>query len=66
MCDTCIYIIITVTDESPATCSVFLNEAGLELYMTTLQVVSPLTAENRTQVETKVLGLLVRTLNTVA
>lgn len=47
-----------LTDESPATCSVFLNEAGLELYMTTLQVVSPMTADTRTQVETKVLGLL--------
>ena len=37
----------------------FLNESGLELFMNTLQVVSTLEADTRTQVETKVLGLLV-------
>ncbi|XP_055956231.1 protein zyg-11 homolog B-like [Patella vulgata] len=47
-----------LTDESPPTCRVFLSEKGLELFMTTLQVVGNLETENRVQVETKILGLL--------
>ena len=46
-------------DESPATCKVFLNEGGLDLFMTTLQVVSSMEVDTRVQVETKILGLLV-------
>ena len=54
--------LIHLVDESPTTCSVFLNESGLELFMNALQVVSHLDVESRTQVETKVLGLLVSAL----
>ncbi|WAR24138.1 ZYG11-like protein [Mya arenaria] len=45
-------------NESPATCKVFLNEGGLELFMMTLQVVSSMDMDTRVQVETKILGLL--------
>ena len=55
----CKEYLFLVLDESPTTCSVFLNESGLELFMNALQVVSHLDVESRTQVETKVLGLLV-------
>lgn len=47
-----------LTDESPATCKVFLSEGGLDLFMTTLQVVSSMEVDTRVQVETKILGLL--------
>lgn len=47
-----------LTDESPATCKVFLSEGGLDLFMSTLQVVSPMDIDTRVQVETKILGLL--------
>lgn len=47
-----------LTDESPATCHVFLHEGGLELFMTILQTVSTMEVDVRTQVETKILGLL--------
>ena len=52
---------IYIIDESPATCKVFLNEGGLDLFMSTLQVVSTMDSDTRVQVETKVLGLLVNT-----
>ncbi len=42
-----------LTDESPTTCSVFLEEGGLELYIEVLNVFP-----GETAVETKVLGLL--------
>ncbi|KAK3092105.1 hypothetical protein FSP39_025250 [Pinctada imbricata] len=47
-----------LTDESPATCNVFLNEGGLDLFMTTLHVVREMDSDVRTEVETKILGLL--------
>ncbi|XP_077981711.1 protein zyg-11 homolog B-like [Glandiceps talaboti] len=42
-----------LTDESPTTCSIFLNEGGLELLMHILEIFP-----NETAVETKVLGLI--------
>nr|KAG5711819.1 hypothetical protein BaRGS_023583 [Batillaria attramentaria] len=45
-------------DESPPTCSVFLSEQGLELFMNMLQALEDVEADNRVQVETKILGLL--------
>ena len=48
-----------VADESPPTCSVFLAEQGLELFMRMLQALEEVDNENRVQVETKILGLLV-------
>lgn len=47
-----------LTDESPATCNVFLSERGLELFMRALEVVKSLQPDVRVQVETKILGLL--------
>ncbi|KAH3898226.1 protein zyg-11 homolog B-like [Dreissena polymorpha] len=47
-----------LTDESPATCNVFLKEGGLDLFMSTLQMVDGMDTDTRVQVETKVLGLL--------
>lgn len=47
-----------LTDESPQTCSVFLSEKGLELFMNMLQALEDVEADNRVQVETKILGLL--------
>lgn len=47
-----------LTDESPPTCCVFLKEGGLDLFMETLQIVSEMETDTRTQVETKILGLL--------
>ncbi|KAK7504037.1 hypothetical protein BaRGS_00004769 [Batillaria attramentaria] len=47
-----------LTDESPPTCSVFLSEQGLELFMNMLQALEDVEADNRVQVETKILGLL--------
>ena len=42
-----------LTDESPSTCSVFLNEGGMELFLLVLS-----TFPNDVSIETKVLGLL--------
>ncbi|XP_025110002.1 protein zyg-11 homolog B-like [Pomacea canaliculata] len=47
-----------LTDESPPTCGVFLSEQGLDLFMNMLQSLGNVEAENRVQVETKILGLL--------
>lgn len=47
-----------LTDESPRTCSVFLGEQGLELFMKLLQALEDVDNDNRVQVETKILGLL--------
>ena len=49
-----------VSDESPATCSVFLREQGLELFMTMIQGMNDVDTDTKVQVETKILGLLVR------
>ena len=50
---------VHVTDESPPTCNVFLGEQGLELFMKMLQALEEEDNDNRVQVETKILGLLV-------
>ncbi len=42
-----------LTDESPSTCSVFLNEGGMDLFLQVLQVFP-----DDISIETKVLGLL--------
>ncbi|KAK3611985.1 hypothetical protein CHS0354_011644 [Potamilus streckersoni] len=47
-----------LTDESPPTCHTFLNEGGLELFMSMLQVVSTMEVDTRVNVEAKILGLL--------
>ncbi|XP_052825514.1 protein zyg-11 homolog B [Octopus bimaculoides] len=47
-----------LTDESPATCNVFLNEGGLDLFMRALEVIKPVQHDVKVQVETKILGLL--------
>ncbi|XP_076463188.1 protein zyg-11 homolog B-like [Babylonia areolata] len=47
-----------LTDESPPTCSVFLGENGLELFMMMLQMLEEVDSDSRVQVETKILGLL--------
>lgn len=52
-------ILIGCADESPPTCGVFLSEQGLDLFMNMLQSLGNVEAENRVQVETKILGLLV-------
>lgn len=52
-----------VADESPPTCSVFLGEQGLELFMSMLQALEEVDNDNRIQVETKILGLLVNGLS---
>jgi hypothetical protein len=49
-----------VVDESPRTCNVFLTEQGLELFMNMLRALEDVDNDNRVQVETKILGLLVR------
>lgn len=48
------------SDEAPSTCSVFLREGGLELFMQLLEVTEGEQSDNHVQVETKILGLLVR------
>jgi len=47
-----------LTDESPSTCDMFLNEGGLDLFLDVLRTYKDLGEEARTQVETKVLGLI--------
>ncbi|KAK2191886.1 hypothetical protein NP493_43g02052 [Ridgeia piscesae] len=47
-----------LTDESPLTCELFLNEGGLELFLEVLQRYKDMPNEDRVQVETKVLGLI--------
>ncbi|KAH9488283.1 Protein zyg-11 B [Bulinus truncatus] len=47
-----------LTDEAPSTCSVFLSEGGLELFIKLLQLTDGEETENHVQVETKILGLL--------
>lgn len=42
-----------MSDESPATCHMFLEERGLDLFLSMLNVY-----EQETSIETKVLGLL--------
>ncbi|CAH1776089.1 unnamed protein product [Owenia fusiformis] len=45
-----------LTDESPETCEMFLQEEGLELFIATLQAFKE--EEGRKEVETKILGLM--------
>ncbi|XP_013407895.1 protein zyg-11 homolog B [Lingula anatina] len=47
-----------LTDESPATCSIFISEGGLELFMQVLESYVSAADDKRIQIETKVLGLL--------
>lgn len=42
-----------ISDESPTTCSVFLEEAGMELFLRVLEIF-----QGESAVETKVLGLI--------
>ena len=48
-----------ISDESPQTCQMFLDEQGLELFIQVLRTYSTVADEHRVQVETKVLGLIV-------
>ena len=50
---------VFVVDESPQTCQMFLDEHGLELFINVLQTFRAVVDDNRVQVETKVLGLIV-------
>jgi len=47
-----------LTDESPCTCQMFLNEGGLDLFLTVIETYKELSSDIRIQVETKVLGLI--------
>ncbi|XP_064625443.1 protein zyg-11 homolog B-like isoform X2 [Lineus longissimus] len=47
-----------LTDESPDTCDVFLEEDGLNLYMAVIEAYKDCEEDNKLHVQTKVLGLL--------